>query len=213
MSTNNGVSTQSFASYKTMPLVPYKIIEKLALSNSENAEKIWKLLKYTDELALFKPNLTYDEKLNMVWTPTKENASQENLFNVFLKPLVTSSLNTDVSQTQLKIYRNTTNATTQYSSVINYEFDIITNEIMCMIYNDDNILVERTDMLEYLLLDELQGIDLGVGSSRLMFTRISGGLCSSQLSINNSKSLYGRSLMMILEYYDNTIIKGGDCEW
>ena len=202
-------SKQTFASYLKVSEIPYIIIEKLALSETNISQKIWKLLKYTTTDALGKPNLTFEEKMEMVWTPDKQNSTQQNLFTVFLKPLISSSLNTDESQTQLKIFRNTINALDQYSSVINFEFNVIVNEMASMVYNENNILVEKTDLLESLLLDELQGLDLGVGSSSLMFTRISGGICSSQLSINNGKSLYGRSFIMALRYFNNS--KGGVC--
>lgn len=206
---SNTQSKQTFASYLKVSEIPYIIIEKLALSETNISQKIWKLLKYTTTDALGKPNLTFEEKMEMVWTPDKQNSTQQNLFTVFLKPLISSSLNTDESQTQLKIFRNTINALDQYSSVINFEFNVIVNEMASMVYNENNILVEKTDLLESLLLDELQGLDLGVGSSSLMFTRISGGICNSQLSINNGKSLYGRSFIMALRYFNNS--KGGVC--
>lgn len=206
---SNTQSKQTFASYLKVSEIPYIIIEKLALSETNISQKIWKLLKYTTTDALGKPNLTFEEKMEMVWTPDKQNSTQQNLFTVFLKPLISSSLNTDESQTQLKIFRNTINALDQYSSVINFEFNVIVNEMASMVYNENNILVEKTDLLESLLLDELQGLDLGVGSSSLMFTRISGGICDSQLSINNGKSLYGRSFIMALRYFNNS--KGGVC--
>ena len=206
---SNTQSKQTFASYLKVSEIPYIIIEKLALSETNISQKIWKLLKYTTTDALEKPNLTFEEKMEMVWTPDKQNSTQQNLFTVFLKPLISSSLNTDESQTQLKIFRNTINALDQYSSVINFEFNVIVNEMASMVYNENNILVEKTDLLESLLLDELQGLDLGVGSSSLMFTRISGGICNSQLSINNGKSLYGRSFIMALRYFNSS--KGGVC--
>ena len=206
---SNIQSKQTFASYLKVSEIPYIIIKKLALSETNISQKIWKLLKYTTTDALEKPNLTFEEKMEMVWTPDKQNSTQQNLFTVFLKPLISSSLNTDESQTQLKIFRNTINALDQYSSVINFEFNVIVNEMASMAYNENNILVEKTDLLESLLLDELQGLDLGVGSSNLMFTRMSGGICNSQLSINNGKSLYGRSFIMALRYFNNS--KGGVC--
>ena len=206
---SNIQSKQTFASYLKVSEIPYIIIKTLALSQTPTSEKIWKLLRYTSTDTLQKPNLTFEEKMDMIWTPDKQNSTQQNLFTIFLKPLVSSSLNTDESQTQLKIFRNTINAIDQYSSVINFEFNVIVNEMTSMVYNENNMLVEKSDLLESLLLDELQGLDLGVGSSNLMFTRVSGGICNSQISINNSKSLYGRSFIMALRYFNNA--KGGVC--
>ena len=201
---------QKFASFKSIPLIPYLIIEKLALDVSEDAENLWKLLKYTSVDTLSKPNLTFDEKMAIVWTPNKQNSTQENLFNVFLKPLVPSSLNTDESQTQLKIFRYKTSARSQYESIILYEFDIMVNEVSCMVYDDMGRLLEKTDIMESLLIELLNKLDLGIGINYLRFDRMNGGTCESILNINNSKSLYGRSFLLALRYWDDS--KGGDCQ-
>lgn len=199
----------SIASFKSMPLIPYVIIEKLAEDESVDANNIWKLLKYTTTDALKKDDLTYEEKMNMVWTPDKENSTQQNLFNIFLKPLVSSSLNTDESQSQLKIFRYKTTALDQMTSILLYEFDLLVNEVSCMVFDLEGRLLERTDVLESLLLEVLNGLDLGVGSSFLTFTRMQGGQCESLLNISNSKSLYGRSFLLALRYHDSS--KGGAC--
>lgn len=203
------MSEQRYASFMNMTRIPYLIIYKLALDTSDYAEKLWKLLKYTSTDALSKPNLTFEEKMAIVWSPDKENSTQENLFNVFLKPLVPSALNTDESQTQLKIFRYKTTARSQYESILLYEFDVIVNEVACMVYNENYELIEKTDLLEALLIQVLNGIDLGVGINYLRFDRMSGGMCESLININNSKSLYGRSFLLAIKYIDNSL--GGGC--
>lgn len=62
---------QRYASYMDMTVIPYNIILKLATDTSEKVEMLWKLLKYTDLWALSKPNLTFEEKMDLVWTPEK----------------------------------------------------------------------------------------------------------------------------------------------
>ena len=97
---------QVCSSFKLMPTIPYNIILKLATDESIYANSLWKLLKYPEWSALSKPNLTLEEKMALVWTPEKMTSTvTQDDFNVFLKPLVADSLNTDKSQTQLKIYR------------------------------------------------------------------------------------------------------------
>ncbi len=78
-----------------------------------------------------------------------------------------------------------------------------------MVYTENGELVERSDMIEAHLLEILSGYDVGVGVNFLRFDRISGGTSRSILNINNSKSLYGRSLLLSLSYVDTS--KGGDC--
>ena len=207
--TDGQTISQKYASFIPMTRVPYKIIETLALSESLIAENLWKLLKYTTTDTLSQPNLTFEEKMALVWTPDKMTpmVTQTN-FNVFLKPLVANSLNTDYSQTQLRIFRYKTTARSQYESVMLYEFDVIVNEATCMVM-DEGMMVEKTDLMEAYLIELLNMLDLGVGVNFLRFDRMQGGQCESLLNINNSKSLYGRSFLLALRYINTSL--GGGC--
>lgn len=202
--------SQKYASFIPMTRVPYKIIETLALSESLIAENLWKLLKYTTVDTLSQPNLTFEEKMALVWTPEKVTSTVTQAdFNVFLKPLVADSLNTDYSQTQLRIFRYKTTARSQYESILLYEFDVIVNEATSLVYNESYEMVEKTDLMEAYLIELLNMLDLGVGVNYLRFDRLQGGQCESIQNINNSKSLYGRSFLLALRYYDTSL--GGGC--
>lgn len=201
---------QRYASYMDMTRVPYLIIYKLAMNTDEKTEMLWKLLKYTDVNTLSKPNLTFEEKMDLVWTPEKVTSTRtQDTFNVFLKPLVSASLNEATSQTQLRIYRYKTSAINQTSSTLLYEFDVMVNEASAMVYNTNYEMIEKTDLMEALLIDIMNMTDLGVGVNFLRFTRMQGGNCESVLNINNAKSTYGRSFLLALSYIDTSL--GGDC--
>ena len=201
---------QRYASFMDMTRIPYLIIYKLAMSTDDKVEMLWKLLKYTDVWALTKANLTFEEKMDLVWTPEKVTSTRtQDTFNVFLKPLVPASLNEATSQTQLRIYRYKTSAINQTSSTLLYEFDVMVNESSAMVYNTSYEMIEKTDLMEALLIDIMNMTDLGVGVNFLRFTRMQGGTCESVLNINNSKSTYGRSFLLALSYIDTSM--GGDC--
>ena len=201
---------QRYASFMDMARVPYLIIYKLAMNTDEKTEMLWKLLKYTDVNTLSKPNLTFEEKMDLVWTPEKVTSTRtQDTFNVFLKPLVSASLNEDTSQTQLRIYRYKTSAINQTSSTLLYEFDVMVNEASAMVYNTNYEMIEKTDLMEALLIDIMNMTDLGVGVNFLRFTRMQGGNCESVLNINNAKSTYGRSFLLALSYIDTSL--GGEC--
>jgi hypothetical protein len=201
---------QRYASYMDMTRVPYLIIYKLAMNTDEKTEMLWKLLKYTDVNTLSKPNLTFEEKMDLVWTPEKVTSTRtQDTFNVFLKPLVSASLNEATSQTQLRIYRYKTSAINQTSSTLLYEFDVMVNEASAMVYNTNYEMIEKTDLMEALLIDIMNMTDLGVGVNFLRFTRMQGGNCESVLNINNAKSTYGRSFLLALSYINTSL--GGDC--
>lgn len=201
---SNGNKYQAYTSFKEVPQFPYKIIEVFLTSDEEMVEKFWKLLKYVDVDALEKPNLTYEEKIDMIWN----GDSVEQKYNIFLKPLVGSSLDTAEAQTQLRLYRYTISPNTQLEAVIAFEADFITNEKTCLVYQD-GILCERTDLMETMFLDIINGRDIGIGSGVLTFNREMSRSCSSQLSIGNSKTFFGRSLVFALDFVDGQT--GGLC--
>ena len=200
----NGNSSMAFNNYKEMPQLPYKIIATLLTEESKSAEDFWKLLKYADVEALSKPNLTYDEKVALIW----RGDSIEQNYNVFLKPLVGSSMDDAEAQTQLRVFRFTTQPVTRFEAVMTIEADFITNEKTCLVYQD-GLLCERTDLMESLFLDVMNGRDIEIGSGVVMFDRELSRSCNSQLNIGNSKSFYGRSLVMALEFISGE--SGGLC--
>lgn len=199
-----------YASYVDIPELPNKIITTLAKSNSEYAESVWKMLKYTGTDCLTKPNLTLSEKASLIWSPDKITSTvTQDSFNVFYKPLITSSLNTDVSQTQLRIYRYKNTPINQYTSTILMQIDLVVSELACMVRNPNNVMVEKTDLMEVYLLEVLQLLDVGMGFNFLRFDRLQNGNCSSILNINDSKAVFGRSFLLALGYTDMS--NGGDC--
>ena len=200
----NDNNYMAFNNFKEMPQLPYKVVTTLLTDESKSAEDFWKLLKYIDNDALSKPNLTYEEKMDLIW----DGNSLEQNYNVFLKPLIGSSLDNAEAQTQLRVFRFTTMPTSRLEAVMTIEADFITNEKTCLVYQD-GILCERTDVMESLFLDVMNGRDIEIGSGVVMFDRELSRSCNSQLNIGNSKSFYGRSLVMALEFINGE--SGGLC--
>ena len=200
----NGNNLMAYNSYKEMPQLPYKVIAALLTEKSQIAEDFWKLLKYTEVDALEKENLTYDEKVSLIW----KGESIEQNYNVFLKPLVGSSMDDAEAQTQLRIFRFTTMPTDRFNSIITIEADFITNEKTALVYQN-GLLCERTDLMEAMFLDIMNGRDIEIGSGMLTFDRELSRSCNSQLNIGNSKSFYGRSLVLALQFISGE--SGGLC--
>ena len=206
---SNGNNTVAYNDFKLMPEVPNMILTKLMTATSQSAENLWKLLKYPTYDALSNPNLTFDEKYAMVWSPKQTNYEQENLFSVFLKPLNPSALNTAEEQLQLRIYRYINKPLTTFESVLIYQFETITQEACCMVYNENDVMCERTDLIESYLLDNLNGADLQIGSSFFTFSAQMNSQIGSNMDINNGKSLFGRSMRLALRFMGSD--KGGVC--
>ena len=194
----------AFNNFSEMPDLPYKIIEVLLTDTSQDAEDFWKLLKYTEVNALKQKNLTLKEKKAMIW----QGESIEQNFNVFLKPLIGSAMDSAEAQTQLRLYRYNTVPTTQFEAIVCFEADFVTNEKTSLVRRN-KILCERTDVMEALFLSVMNGRDIEIGSGVFQFNRELSRSCNSQLNIGNSKSFYGRSLVLALQFVgaDN----GGGC--
>jgi hypothetical protein len=194
----------AFNNFSEMPDLPYKIIEVLLTDTSQDAEDFWKLLKYTEVNALKQKNLTLKEKKAMIW----QGESIEQNFNVFLKPLIGSAMDSAEAQTQLRLYRYNTVPTTQFEAIVCFEADFVTNEKTSLVRRN-KILCERTDVMESLFLSVMNGRDIEIGSGVFQFNRELSRSCNSQLNIGNSKSFYGRSLVLALQFVGAD--SGGGC--
>ena len=195
----NGNNTMAFNNFYEMPDFPYRIIEVLLKDNSQETEDFWKLLKYADQDALSKPNLTLKERKSIVWT----GDSIEQKYNVFLKPLIGSSLDTAEAQPHLCLYRCNTMRTNQCEAIICFKADFMTNEKTSLVRRNKS-LCERTDLMESLFLSIMNGRDIKIGSGVFQFNRELSRSCNSQLNIGNSKTFYGRSLILGLLFVNGS---------
>jgi hypothetical protein len=191
----NGSNDSAINNFGLLPLIPNQIVMALIEDNSDEAEMFWKLLAYSQPDALEKDNLTEDEKIACIW----DGDTLENEFHIFYKPLIGAALDTAQSQTQMRLYRITTKPVSELDALINFEIVFITNEKESMVRHK-GYWVERTDLLETLFLSIMNGRDLGVGVGTLKYDDKLSRSCGSTLGINNSKTFYGRTLIMGLRF-------------
>ena len=187
----------SFNKFLTLPFIPYRIV--VALTHNDN---FFKLLKYNTYNALSMPNLTEDEKLQLI---CKDFDDMHN-YNIFLTNIEPNELVN--SKTILKLYRYDTLPINHIVSTISYRFDIL--------YGTKNSLVEyqgvpcpRVDLMEMELMKTLNGADVA-GVGKLQFNHDLSRLCRSTLNIGNNYTFTGTSIVMATQLAD----LGGDdsCE-
>lgn len=186
----------AFNKFTTLPSVPYKILSYLA----ENNERIFKALYYQGSDALDQPDLTLEQKLDMIYVDEGKEIDK----HLFLKPLIGEEMIDSV--TQLRLYKYGISPTDAMTSVITYRFDIITGSKVSLIYND-NIPVSRLDFIETELLNTLNGIDL-FGTGKFQFNRDLSTQDKQILTLSNSKNFFGSILLMSVRWVD---IQGDDC--
>lgn len=171
--------------FDSLPTIPYNIMLYLF-----DKEDVWKLLKYDDYDCLAKPNLTEDEKISMIW---RGEEKQED-FNIFLTTLDLDSVKD--SRTILKVYDYMISPENHITSVVCIKFDMI-----CLgksgVINYNGKTCNRTTVLKTLLLQALNGVDVG-GVGMLMFDNLLSRWCGSTQNLGNNKNAQGDSLVMAL---------------
>lgn len=187
----------AFNKFTNLPSVPYLILSYLA----ENNEDIFKALFYQEKDALSKPNLTLEQKLDMIYVDEGKEIDK----HLFLKPLIGEEMID--SATQLRIYKYGISPLDSMTAVITYRFDIITGSKISLIYNNDGIPVNRLDFIESQLLNTLNGIDL-FGTGKFQFNRDLSTQDKQILTLSNSKNFFGSILLMSVRWID---LQGDDC--
>ena len=176
--------------YISMPYIPYRIIESLANNN----ENLWKILKYNTYDCLSEDDLTFEEKMELVWS---HEANQED-YKIFLTALVENMI--PVSGTIIKIYKEMTLPRNHINAVAGYEIDILYGGKIALVeYN--GIPCNRGDVCEAEILSTLNGVEVdGVG--KLEFSMKKLGSSRSSLNIGDNKSFTGTSLLMGVDISD-----------
>lgn len=187
----------TFNKFTSLSSVPYKIISYLA----QNNEKIFKALYYQGSDALEQPDLTLEQKLDMIYVDEGKEIDK----HIFLKPLIGEEMIDSV--TQLRIYKYRISPVDAMTSVITYRMDIITGSKISLVY-DDGIPCTRLDVIEEELLNTLNGIDL-FGTGKFQFNRDLSTEDKQILTLSNSKNFFGSMLMMSVRWVD---IQGDGCE-
>ena len=172
-----------YNSLSRLPYVPYNILTYLA----QNDEIIWKLLKYNGYGALSKPDLTFEEKLDLVW----RDGPQEE-YGVFLTNLIEDAI--AESKCILKCYQYYIHADALYNSTVVYAFDFLYGGQMSLVdYN--GYPASRGDIFINRILDTLNGVDVdGVG--KMVFLDQMSNYDLAHSVIGNSKTFTGVQIFL-----------------
>lgn len=179
-----------YNNFLSMPYIPYRIIEYLAYNN----ENIWKILKYNTYDCLSEENLTFEEKMSLIWS---HQADQEN-YRIFFTALVENMI--PLSDTIIKIYKDITIPRSRVNAIAGYEFDILYGGKISLIeYN--GVPCNRGDVCEAEILSTLNGVEIG-GVGRLEFNTEKISASRSALNIGDNKSFTGTSLLLAVDISD-----------
>lgn len=180
-----------YNSLASLPTSCYRILEYLA--SDPNAEELWKMLKYADYDALNKPNLTIQEKLDMIW----KKGSQAK-YSIFMTNLIEDAM--AESKCILKMYDYYIHAQGLYTSVVVYAFDFLFGGEMSLVdYN--GVPVPRADLFVHKMLQCLNGVEIG-GIGKLVFFDDQSRYDLAKTTIGDSKKFTGIQLFMSTQMGD-----------
>ena len=179
-----------FNDFNKLPSIPYKIMCKLATDN----ERLWKLLKYPDYNCLYNEDLSFDEKMSMIW---KLQAHQED-YNIFLTDLVEDMQPKE--KTILKVYSQYLVPKSNISALVLYQFDILYGSKISMV-DMDGIPTNRGDAVVYEILSTLNGTEVG-GVGSIEFNTKKSTMSKGYQNLGNNSTYTGKSLFMCVDISD-----------
>lgn len=168
---------------KALPQIPYNILTYLAKEDSV----IWKLLKYNSYDALSKPDLTFDEKLDLIW-----KTGGQDKYSVFLTPLVEDVI--AESRCILKIYDYYIHAKELFVATPVYAFDFLYGGQMSLV-EFEGIPVSRGDLFIHRVMSVLNGTYVA-GIGKLTFSDDMSRYNLARSTIGNAKTFTGVQLYM-----------------
>lgn len=195
----------AFNRYSNLDSIEDRIINYLIQSDSINANRIWKMLKYGDKNALSHKDLTSSEKSKLIDT----GASDQSEFRIFKQPFMEDAFTVECSM--LKFYIDSVIPTNHLIGIVNIGIDIMTHNKIQLVYNDafdeienpdtyrpieQNIITKnRNTFLLKCLLAELNGTLIeGVGT--LQFNQQLCMYSQARLGLFNNKNYCGYKLLM-----------------
>lgn len=182
--------------FTSLPFIPYKIV--MALIENDN---LCKLLYYNTYDCLDKPNLTYEQKIEMIWS---QNDNRMDKYNIFLTNTMSNEM-TD-AKCMLQCYRYDTKPDNYVISTLCYRFDFLFGSTTAMV-EYGGYPCNRGDVFEMELMKSLNGKDVA-GIGYLQYNRMLSRLCGSNVGIGNNSTFTGVSIVMATQIGD---VDNGNC--
>lgn len=195
-----GIDPTNFNKFSNLDSVETRIVEYIRDTKNDDAERLWKVLKYTDSRALFQPNLSNKEKNDLIYKDLDQMGSR-----VFTFPYIEDEF-ADVCSI-LKVYIHSIEPQNHLVAKVNVGIDILTHNKITNVYNDNGDPLEggrpieekipvknRNTVMLKALLAILNGSSIeGVGV--LQFNKEMTDKCEAQLKLSNNRNFYGYTLV------------------
>lgn len=159
----------------------YNILSYLIIEN----EEIWKLLKYDTPDALSNPNLTQEEKSELIYNAQED----ETPYRIFRSPFVSDAF--VVQNTQLRAYITSGIPTNRTVGQVNFAFEMLTHVKLVNLETYEN----RLEVMFQQMIETLNGKEIG-GIGVLFFNKDASSYDAVRLNLYNNKNYIGYTLVM-----------------
>ena len=160
----NDYQKESYNKLELLPELPYKILERLMTDSK--AELMWKLLKYNENDAYLKPNLTLKEKSALIYNGEGDLSN----YNVLLDPYDDET--TVHQKTFLRVYNGNNYPEDHIKSIQEVVFEVYCHPALTTLKNYQN----RIDAIIQCIFEAINGADTG-GLGHLFYNNSSRASC------------------------------------
>ncbi|MDD4804715.1 MAG: hypothetical protein PHN69_06150 [Candidatus Pacebacteria bacterium] len=177
--------------FTSLPFNLYRIIIKLIQNDI-----FCKLLYYNTYDCLSKPNLTYDEKIGMIWKSLDGKSMDNRMdeYNIFLTNTVSNEM-TD-SKIMLQCYHYADRPINHILTTIYYKFDFLYGSTTAVV-EYEGYSCNRGDVFETELMKSLNGEDVaGVGLLQYNRGLDFGSVCGTDVGLGNNSTFTGISIIL-----------------
>lgn len=190
-----------FNKYHNLDSIETRIINYLRDTNTDDCNRLWKLLKYSDMKALYREDLSALDKKTLIYQDRNEADCR-----VFTIPYIEDNF-TEVCSI-IKVYMHSVQPVNHLVSTVNVGIDILTHNKISSVYNDEgdifdggrlveeNISVKnRNVIILKTILSTLNGADVeGVGV--LQFNKELSDKCQAEMKLSNNRNFYGYTVIL-----------------
>lgn len=184
-----------YNSLSRLPSIGYNILVYLA--RSPQAEDLWKMLKYNTYDCLSHENLSFDEKLSLIWKTGKQEQ-----YSIFLTPLIEDGITE--SKTIIKIYDYYIMDNEPYLSSVVFAFDCLYGGNMSLI-DYKGIPASRGDVFIHTILATLNGAEIG-GVGKFSFVSDLTRYNLAKATIGNAKTFTGVQIFLSTKMGDTGVL-------
>lgn len=202
---DNTIGNMSFNRFVNIDSIEERIINHFVTSETDEANRICKLLKYPDSRALLKPNLTRSEKSQLV---DMDSSKQEDK-RFFRSPFIEDAMTVQCSL--IRVYIDSIVPKNHLNSIVNVGFDIVTHNKIINVYNDacddlenpeqfrpieqEVMMKSRNSVILKNLLAEINGLEIA-GVGKFQFNQQLSVFSQAKLGIFNNKNYMGYKVIV-----------------